>query len=58
MSSSLQARSAFALSKLLHGWVQVAPAEERWITGLTLDSREASVGSLFCALRGTRRHGL
>jgi UDP-N-acetylmuramoyl-L-alanyl-D-glutamate--2,6-diaminopimelate ligase len=53
-----QARPSLALSALLRGWLEPPPGQDRQLTGLTLDSRETTPGSLFCALRGTRTHGL
>jgi UDP-N-acetylmuramoyl-L-alanyl-D-glutamate--2,6-diaminopimelate ligase len=46
------------LSWLLEGRLSLAPGEDRPILTLCLDSRTAAPGSLFCALGGTRTHGL
>jgi UDP-N-acetylmuramoyl-L-alanyl-D-glutamate--2,6-diaminopimelate ligase len=46
------------LAVLLAGLVEVEPAHEREILGLTLDSRQVKPGSLFLACAGTRQHGL
>lgn len=56
---SLQRETACStLSALLAGIHVLEPGQERPVSGLTLDSREVVAGSLFCALQGTRRHGL
>jgi UDP-N-acetylmuramoyl-L-alanyl-D-glutamate--2,6-diaminopimelate ligase len=49
---------AHALRQLLAGLTEVPAALERPVTGLTSDSRLASEGDLFLALRGLHRHGL
>lgn len=46
------------LADLLAGLVQVAPAQQRSVTGLALDSRQVRPGSLFAAVAGSQRHGL
>ena len=46
------------LRQLLAGLAEVPAALERPITGLASDSRLASEGDLFLALRGLHRHGL
>jgi UDP-N-acetylmuramoyl-L-alanyl-D-glutamate--2,6-diaminopimelate ligase len=43
---------------LLAGLLEVDPASDRQILGLTLDSRQVKPGSLFLACSGTRQHGL
>ncbi len=45
------------LSTLLEGYVRVAPADEREIMGLSLDSRRIRPGDLFVATQGGIRHG-
>jgi UDP-N-acetylmuramoyl-L-alanyl-D-glutamate--2,6-diaminopimelate ligase len=47
-----------ALSTLLAGLVDLQPGQEREIAGLTLDSRQVTLGSLFLACAGSRSHGL
>jgi UDP-N-acetylmuramoyl-L-alanyl-D-glutamate--2,6-diaminopimelate ligase len=47
-----------ALSWLLRGFARVPSSLDREITGVTLDSRCVSPGSLFIALPGTRTHGV
>jgi len=47
-----------SLSELLDGVTQVAPDQDRPILDLCLDSRRAIPGSLFCALAGSRAHGM
>lgn len=51
-------KNAIALSELLQGLVKIPFYQDRIITGLTLDSRTATSGDLFCAVRGTHQHGL
>ncbi len=46
------------LAGLLTGLIEVAPALDREILGLTLDSREVRPGWMFLACAGTRQHGL
>jgi UDP-N-acetylmuramoyl-L-alanyl-D-glutamate--2,6-diaminopimelate ligase len=46
------------LSTLLQGIAVVEPALERPVAALSLDSRNLAPGTLFCALSGTRRHGM
>ncbi len=46
------------LCGLLAGILNVEPAQDREILGLTLDSREVRSGSLFLACAGSRWHGL
>ncbi len=46
------------LSAVLEGMAVVSPVDEREITGVHVDSRIVSVGSLFIALQGDTVHGL
>lgn len=46
------------LSSLLQGVVEIAPESDRPVAGMTLDSQSVFPGALFCALSGTRRHGM
>lgn len=46
------------LSMLVHGFADITNVQDRRCTGLTMDSRSVNPGSLFCALRGTSKHGL
>jgi len=48
----------FSLATLLRGILELQPGQERTFTALALDSRNLSPGTLFCALAGTRRHGM
>lgn len=52
------ARAPHSLAGLLEGVLRLEPGLDRPIADLCLDSRRAVPGSLFCALSGTRRHGL
>jgi UDP-N-acetylmuramoyl-L-alanyl-D-glutamate--2,6-diaminopimelate ligase len=45
------------LGQLLHGLTEVAPAEDRTITGLASDSREVTRGALFFACPGSHTNG-
>jgi UDP-N-acetylmuramoyl-L-alanyl-D-glutamate--2,6-diaminopimelate ligase len=47
-----------SLSSLLQGIVSVQPEDDREVTGITLDSRQVSPGTLFIACAGERHHGL
>lgn len=58
MMPALSVAPGRALADLLVGLVAVAPAEDRTIGHLTLDSREVERSTLFAALSGTQRHGL
>lgn len=58
MMAAEQMTNQHPLSFLLAGLHQVAPAQEREISGLTLDSRQVTAGSLFLACAGSRSHGL
>ena len=51
------AASEVSLSALLREWAQIRPAEERFISGISLDSRQAQPGDLFLAYAGTRTSG-
>ena len=51
-------KKGLPLSTLLRGIGDVEPEQERTITALALDSRDLAAGTLFCALAGTRRHGM
>ncbi|MDO9372725.1 MAG: UDP-N-acetylmuramoyl-L-alanyl-D-glutamate--2,6-diaminopimelate ligase [Gammaproteobacteria bacterium] len=51
------APAAHKLSTLLAGFADVAPACERLIYGLSLDSRTTRAGDLFLACHGTRTDG-
>ncbi len=55
--SSYQAPAAHRLSALLAGFTDVAPACERLIYGLSLDSRTTRAGDLFLACHGTQTDG-
>jgi UDP-N-acetylmuramoyl-L-alanyl-D-glutamate--2,6-diaminopimelate ligase len=46
-----------SLSQLLKGFAEVTPAQDIEVRGLTLDSRQVTRGSLFCALAGSRARG-
>ena len=50
--------TVWSLAALCEGWASIAPAKDRSIGALTLDSREVGPGSLFLACPGTRGHGL
>ncbi|MDP1708588.1 MAG: UDP-N-acetylmuramoyl-L-alanyl-D-glutamate--2,6-diaminopimelate ligase [Gammaproteobacteria bacterium] len=56
-SSSYHAPAAHRLSALLAGFTEIAPACERLIYGLSLDSRTTRAGDLFLACRGTQTDG-
>lgn len=47
-----------SLSGLLADIVPVPAERDRRVSELSLDSREMAAGSVFCALPGTRKHGL
>ncbi|MGZ8194556.1 MAG: UDP-N-acetylmuramoyl-L-alanyl-D-glutamate--2,6-diaminopimelate ligase [Methylosarcina sp.] len=49
-------KTALRLSELLEGIASVA--EDRRVTGLSLDSRKVVPGDLFIALSGSKQHGL
>ncbi|MDH5184083.1 MAG: bifunctional UDP-N-acetylmuramoyl-L-alanyl-D-glutamate--2,6-diaminopimelate ligase MurE/UDP-N-acetylmuramoyl-tripeptide--D-alanyl-D-alanine ligase MurF [Gammaproteobacteria bacterium] len=57
MMAAHSATQAMRLSELLAGFVQLAPAMDREITGLRLDSRQIEAGELFCALPGSQADG-
>ncbi len=46
------------LSSLLEDFPRVPPEHDRVVASLNLDSRELEPGGVFCALSGTRSHGL
>ncbi|MES9969697.1 MAG: UDP-N-acetylmuramoyl-L-alanyl-D-glutamate--2,6-diaminopimelate ligase [Candidatus Thiodiazotropha sp.] len=46
------------LTSLLHGLVTVPVQDDREVTGITLDSRDVTPGSLFIACAGEHHHGL
>ncbi len=46
-----------SLRALLEGIVDLAPAEDVSVSGLSLDSRSTCAGDCFLALAGTRHHG-
>lgn len=50
-------QNGYRLSALLDGYADVAPAVDRDIAGLCLDSRDVQAGDCFIALRGAARHG-
>ncbi len=56
-SSNLRPKLPASLAKLLAGLAQVAPRDERDITGLCLDSRRVGDGDLFIAVPGERHDG-
>ncbi|RFA30320.1 UDP-N-acetylmuramoyl-L-alanyl-D-glutamate--2,6-diaminopimelate ligase [Alkalilimnicola ehrlichii] len=58
MSASLVAPRQATLAELLRPWVDVVADDDRNMTGLSVDSAQAQPGDVFCALAGTRRHGL
>ncbi len=58
MTSARRKTPDIRLSKLLSPYLELAPALDRPVTDLGLDSRALRPGALFCALRGTRGHGL
>ncbi len=58
MDATIMASAGRSLVELLSPWARVAPADERVITGLALDSRDVRPGSLFVAMPGSRQHGL
>ncbi len=47
----------WTLATLLEGIVAVAPADDRPVSGIALDSRQVGPGDLFLALRGLKSHG-
>lgn len=57
MSGSLF-REICSLAWLIEDLVRLEPGLDRPVADLCLDSRRAGPGCLFCALSGTRRHGL
>ena len=48
----------WTLATLLEGWCNLAPGQDVAVGGLALDSRRVEVGDVFCAVQGTRTHGL
>ncbi len=48
----------WTLARLLAGYAEVAPYDDRPIAGLALDSRRLEPGQVFIALPGTQAHGL
>jgi len=58
MSAVIREQQGMTLSALLQGVVNVAPVQDCTVTAMALDSRSLSPGTLFCALSGTRRHGM
>ncbi|MCU7933137.1 MAG: UDP-N-acetylmuramoyl-L-alanyl-D-glutamate--2,6-diaminopimelate ligase [Candidatus Thiodiazotropha sp. (ex Codakia rugifera)] len=51
-------RAFHALSSLLNGIVSVSAIDDREVTGITLDSRQVTPGTLFLACIGEHQHGL
>ncbi len=54
----LKSPEAHTLSSLLEGFPRVSSERDRVVASLNLDSRELEPGGVFCALSGTRSHGL
>lgn len=58
MGASLNMSPSVKLSALLHDIVEVNGQDDREITGMSLDSRNASRGDLFFACAGRDSHGM
>ena len=58
MMAAPKERGQPLLSTLLQGIAEIEPALERPLAALSLDSRNLAAGTLFCALNGTRHHGM
>ncbi|MES9943640.1 MAG: UDP-N-acetylmuramoyl-L-alanyl-D-glutamate--2,6-diaminopimelate ligase [Candidatus Thiodiazotropha sp.] len=58
MMAAERITSGATLTSLLHGLVSVPANDDREVTGITLDSRNVTPGSLFIACAGEHQHGL
>ncbi|MES9862247.1 MAG: UDP-N-acetylmuramoyl-L-alanyl-D-glutamate--2,6-diaminopimelate ligase [Candidatus Thiodiazotropha sp. LLP2] len=58
MMAAAEIPETHRLSTLLSGLVDVAPDQDREISGLCLDSRKLVAGDLFLACSGSKQHGL
>ncbi len=58
MSPVRENRGRFSLSRLLAGWVDVLPEQDRQVSGICHDSRQVHPGDLFFALSGNHSHGM